>query len=176
LCRGKARQAIQKTWEGGGIRGEGCTGVHWIRGIGGGGVAALEDGRVEAKDFSLYPSGISDVGARGSRFDRLQTGRAAMSGFGGEVKGPRLLLLDQRCMGAQGNPRCHPRIQAPDLAAAGLNSGPILGGKGVRNPSGEKSAGPAAFGGKEERKGAAEIPNEGFGGSLLPVRRVGWVP
>jgi hypothetical protein len=98
-----------------------------------------------------------------------------MSGFGSEVEGPRLLLLDQRCMGAQGNPRSRPCIQAPDLETAGLNSGPILGGKGMRNPSGEKSAGLAAFGGKEQRKGAAKIPNEGFGGGLPPVGRVSWL-
>ncbi len=160
-------------WESGGIRGEGRARVHWIRGIGGGGVAALEDGSVEAQDLSLHPSGISDVGTRGSRFDRLQTRRAAMSGFGGKVEGTRLLLLDQGCMSAQANPCSRPCIQAPDLAAAGLNSGPILGGKGGGNPSGEKSAGLAVFGSKEQRKGAAEIPNEGFGGSLPPVRRVG---
>jgi hypothetical protein len=137
-------------------------------------MAALEDGRVEAQDLSLYPSGISDVGTSRTRLDRLQTGGAAMTGFGGEVKGPHLLLLDQRCMGPQGNPCSRPRIRAPDLVAAGLNSGPILGGKGVGNPGREKSAGLAAFGGKEQRKGAAEIPNEGFGGGLPPVRRVGW--
>ncbi len=136
-------------------------------------MAALEDGRVEAQDLSLYPSGISDVGTSGGRLDRLQARGAAMTSFCGEVKGPRLLLLDQRCMGPQGNPRSRPGIQAPDLAAAGLNRGPILGGKGVRNPSCEKSAGLAAFGGKEQRKGAAKIPNEGFGGGLPPVRRVG---
>ncbi len=137
-------------------------------------MAALEDGRVETQDLSLYPSSISDVGISGSRFDRLQTRGAAMTGFGDEVKGPRLLLLDQRRMGPQGNPRSRPRIQATDLVAAGLNRGPILGGKGVRNPSGEKSPGLAAFGGKEQREGAAEIPNEGFGSGLPPVRRVGW--
>jgi hypothetical protein len=115
-------------------------------------MAALEDGRVETQDLSLYPSSISDVGTSGSRFDRLQTRGAAMTVFGGEVKGPRLLLLDQRRMGPQGNPRSRPRIQAPDLAAAGLNRGPILGGKGVRNPNGEKSPGLAARSREKERQ------------------------
>jgi hypothetical protein len=158
LGRGKAGQALQKAREGGGVRGEGCTRVHWIRGVGG--VAALEDGRVKAQDLSLYPSSISDVGTSGGRLDRLQTGGAAMTGFGGKVKGPCLLLLDQWRMGPQGNPCSRPRIQALDLAAAGLNRGPILGGKGVGNTGGEKSARLAAFGGKEQRKGGAEIPNE----------------
>jgi hypothetical protein len=175
LGRGKAGQAIQKTWEGGGVRGEGSTGIHRVRGVGGGGMAALKDGGVEAQDLSLHPSSVSDVGTRGGRLDRLQTRRAAMAGLSGEVKGPRLLLLDQGCMSAQGNPLSRPRIQAPDLAAAGLNSGPILGGKGGGNPSGEKPAGLAAFGSKEQGKGAAKIPNEGLGGSLPPVRCVGWL-
>ena len=45
--RGKTGQAIQETWEGGGVRGERCARVHWVRGVGG--VAALEDGGVEAQ-------------------------------------------------------------------------------------------------------------------------------
>jgi hypothetical protein len=58
-----------------------------------------------------------------------------MSGFGGKVEGTRLLLLDQGYMSAQGNPRSRPRIQAPDLAAAGPNSSPILGGRAEEIPA-----------------------------------------
>jgi hypothetical protein len=54
LFWGKLRQIVQELWEGKEIRGEGGTAIHRVTGgIGGGNMAALEDGREEAENFVL---------------------------------------------------------------------------------------------------------------------------
>jgi hypothetical protein len=175
LGRGETGQANQKTRKVGRIRREGSPRVHRIRGVGGGGVAALEDSRVEGEDLLLNPSGIRVVVASGSRPDRLQAWGATMPPLGGQMEGTRLLLFHQWRMGAQGNPRRHPRVKASDLSVASLHRRPILGGERVGEARGEETARLPPSGGKKQGERAAKVCDEGFGCRFPPEGRIHWV-
>jgi hypothetical protein len=72
-----------------------------------------------------------------------------MAHLSNRVEDPLLLLFEQGPVGVQGNPSSTPRVQALDLSAAGLLSGPILGGKGVGEGRGEEEVRLPLVGGEE---------------------------
>jgi hypothetical protein len=63
-----------------------------------------------------------------------------MLALGGHVENTSLLLFHQGYMGTQGSPSGNPCIQASNLWAAQLHSGPITGVQGTSKGRGEEGA------------------------------------